>query len=82
MSAGKARRGRRPAGPKGESRTAMRHQISARVSDETYAQLKALGAVLQLSQADVITQGFAALERSLPPAEQKLVALLRRRGGA
>lgn len=59
----------------------MRRQISARLSDDTYAHLKALAAVLQVSQADVITRGFAALERSLPAAEQKLVALLRARGG-
>ena len=58
----------------------MRHQISARISDETYAHLKALAAVLQVSQAEVITRGFAALERSLAPTEQKLVALLRKRG--
>ena len=59
----------------------MRHQISARLSDDTYAHLKALAAVLQVSQAEVITRGFAALERSLPPAEQRLVGLLRKRGG-
>ena len=57
----------------------MRHQISARVSDETHAQLKALAAVLRASQADVIARGFDALERSLDPAEQRLVAMLRQR---
>jgi hypothetical protein len=59
----------------------MRHQISARVSDETYAQLKALGAVLRASQADVIARGFDALERSLDPTEQRLVTLLKQRSG-
>jgi hypothetical protein len=57
----------------------MRHQISARLSDDTYAQLKALVAVLQVSQAEVISRGFDALERALGPAEQRLVALLRKR---
>jgi hypothetical protein len=57
----------------------MRHQISARVSEETYSQLKALSAALQVSQADVIARGFDALEHSLPPAERRLVALLRKR---
>lgn len=57
----------------------MRHQISARLSEETYAQLKALSAVLQISQAEVIARGFDALERALPAAEQRLVALLRKR---
>lgn len=57
----------------------MRHQISARLADDTYAQLKALAAALQISQADVIARGFDALERSLDPPTQRLVALLRKR---
>jgi hypothetical protein len=57
----------------------MRHQISARLSDDTYAQLKALTAVLRASQADVIARGFDALEQSLGDAEQRLVTLLRNR---
>ena len=57
----------------------MRHQISARLPDDTYAQLKALAAVLRLSQADVISRGFEALERSLDSTERRLVGLLRRR---
>jgi predicted DNA-binding protein len=57
----------------------MRHQISARLSDETYAQLKALSAVLQASQAEVIARGFEALEQSLSDSEQQLVALLKKR---
>ena len=77
MSAG-ARRGRPPAGPKGQPRATMR-QISARLSEDTYAQLKALAAVLQMSQADVIARGFDALERSLSPAEQRLLTLFRKR---
>jgi hypothetical protein len=72
-------RGRPPAGPKGQTRRSMRHQISARLSDDTYAQLKALTAVLRASQADVIALGFDALERSLGEGEQKLVSLLRKR---
>ncbi len=57
----------------------MRHQISARLSDETYAQLKALSAVLEASQAEVIARGFEALEQSLSDSEQQLVALLKKR---
>jgi hypothetical protein len=57
----------------------MRHQISARLSDETYAQLKALSAVLQASQAEVIARGFEALEQSLGDSEQRLIALLKKR---
>ena len=57
----------------------MRHQISARLSEETYAQLKSLAAVLQISQADVIARGFDALEGSLTPAEQRLLTLFRKR---
>ena len=72
------RRGRPPAGPKGQPRAAMR-QISARIPDETYAQLKALTAVLQISQADVIGKAVDALERSLADAESRLVRLLRKR---
>jgi hypothetical protein len=49
------------------------------VSDDTYAQLKALTAALELSQADVIAKGFDALERSLRASEQRLVALLKNR---
>jgi hypothetical protein len=54
-------------------------QISARIPDETYAQLKALTAVLQISQADVIGKAVDALERSLADAESRLVRLLRKR---
>jgi hypothetical protein len=54
-------------------------QISARIPDETYAQLKALTAVLQISQADVIGKAVDALERSLADAETRLVRLLRKR---
>ena len=57
----------------------MKHQISARLADDTYAQLKALAAVLRVSQAEIIARGFDALERTLQPAEQRLVTLLRRR---
>jgi hypothetical protein len=41
--------------------------------------LKALAAVLQVSQADVIARGFEALEKSLSPAEQRLLTLFRKR---
>ena len=74
-----SRRGRPPAGPRGQARVRMRHQISARLPEDTYAQLKALAAVLRLSQADVIARGFEALERSLDSTERRLVGLLRKR---
>jgi hypothetical protein len=54
-------------------------QISARIPDDTYAQLKALTAVLQVSQADVIGKAVEALERSLGDGEIRLVRLLRKR---
>jgi hypothetical protein len=72
------RRGRPPAGPKGQTRTTMR-QISARISDDTYAQLKALAVVLQVSQADVIAKAVTTLEESLGDAELRLIRLLRKR---
>jgi hypothetical protein len=56
----------------------MRRQISARLSDETYAQLKALTAVLRVSQAEVISRGFDALERALDAPEQRAVDALRK----
>ena len=75
------RKGRPPAGPNGQARVSLRHQISARLSSETYAQLKALSAVLQISQADVIARGFDALQASLTASERRLVTLLRKRDG-
>jgi hypothetical protein len=55
-------------------------QISARLPDDTCAQLKALSVVLQISQADVIARAIATLEQSLPETEQRTAALLRKRG--
>ena len=72
-------RGRPPAGPNGKPRVSLRHQISARLSPDTYKQLKALSAILQISQADVIARGFDALQASLPASERRLVTLLRKR---
>lgn len=60
----------------------MRHQISARLSATTYGQLRALGAVLQISQAEVITRAFDALEQSLSEPERRLVTMLRTRDGS
>ena len=71
-------RGRPPAGPKGQARASMR-QISARLPDETCAQLKALSVVLQTSQADVIARAIAALEQALSETDQRLATLLRKR---
>ena len=72
------RRGRPPAGPKGQSRSTMR-QISARLPDDTCAQLKALSIVLHISQADVIARAIAALEQSLSESDQRAAAQLRKR---
>ena len=71
------RRGRPPAGPQGQRRVSMR-QISARLPDYAHAQLKALSAVLGVSQADVITRALAALDASLPEPQRHAVALRRR----
>jgi hypothetical protein len=56
-------------------------QISARIPDDTYAQLKALTVVLQISQADVIARAVVSLEQSLGDAELRLIRLLRKREG-
>ena len=72
------RRGRPPAGPKGQARATMR-QISARLSDDAYAQLKALTMILQTSQADVIARALQTFEQSLGDNEQRLLHLLRTR---
>jgi hypothetical protein len=71
-------RGRPPAGPKGQARATMR-QISARLPDETCAQIKALSVVLQTSQAEVIARAIAALEQALSETDQRLATLLRKR---
>jgi hypothetical protein len=54
-------------------------QISARLPDDTCAQLKALSIVLRLSQADVIARAIATLEQSLSEADQRAAAHLRKR---
>ena len=72
-------RGRPPAGRNGEPRSAMRHQITARVPDQTYAKLKALAALLQQSQAAVLELAMDALEGTLPAADRKILDALKRR---
>ena len=54
-------------------------QISARLPDDTCAQLKALSVVLQISQADVIARAIAALEQSLSESDQRAAAQFRKR---
>lgn len=54
-------------------------QISARLPDDTCAQLKALSVVLQISQADVIARAIAALEQTLSESDQRTAAQLRKR---
>jgi predicted transcriptional regulator len=54
-------------------------QISARLPDETCAQLKALAAALHISQADVIARAISALERSLVESDARMAAQLGKR---
>jgi hypothetical protein len=65
-------------GPKGQARATMR-QISARLPDETCAQIKALSVVLQTSQAEVIARAIAALEQALSETDQRVATILRKR---
>ena len=77
----KRRVGRPAAGPGGEKRTEMRHQVTARIPDDTYALLRALAAALHTSQAEVVVRGLDALRQTLPPDVRRVVnALLRQRG--
>ena len=73
------RPGRPPVGPRGQKRSEMRHQVTARVTDADYRLLRALGAVLQTSQADVITKALVTLRASLPRSSQTLVRALKSR---
>ena len=57
----------------------MRRQIAARVPDVTYAQLRALAAVLGTSQADVLSHALTALEGTLSAGQRQAVRLLTRR---
>ena len=57
----------------------MRHQIAARVPPETYALLKALASLLQLSHADVLTRALDALEASMTSDERRALRIVRRR---
>lgn len=57
----------------------MRHQITARVPDATYAQLRALAALLQRSQAAVLADAMDALEGTLSSSDRKLLGALKRR---
>ena len=75
----KRRVGRPAAGPGGQKRTDMRHQVTARIPDDDYALLLALAAALQTSQADVLVRGLTELMHSLPTDIRKVVSVLRRR---
>ena len=77
----KRRVGRPAAGPGGQKRTEMRHQVTARIPDDEYALLLALAAALQTSQAEVLVRGLTALTQTLPPDIRKVVTVLRRRDG-
>jgi hypothetical protein len=77
----KRRVGRPAAGPGGQKRTEMRHQVTARIPDGPYALLRALSAALQLSQADVVVRALAALTDSLPADVRKVVQVLQRQHG-
>ena len=56
----------------------MRHQLTARITDEDYALLRALAAALNTSQADVVARAMAALLENLPADVRKVVAVLQR----
>jgi hypothetical protein len=59
----------------------MRHQVTARIPDDTYALLRALTAALHTSQAEVLVRGLTALVQTLPPDVRKVVDVLRRQRG-
>jgi hypothetical protein len=67
----KPKRGRPAAGPRGEKRSEMRHQIAARVPSPTYHSLRALSSILDTSQADVLTRALDALAATLTPAQKR-----------
>ena len=54
----------------------MRHQIAARVPAATHASLRVLSAILESSQAEVLTRALAALATSLSPAQARAYRLL------
>ena len=56
----------------------MRHQITARVPELDFRLLQALAAVLNTSQADVVSRGLHALRDALPASTRRLVTALRR----
>ena len=70
--------GRPAAGARGEKRSEMRHQVTARIADDDYALLRALAAALHTSQADVVVRAMAALKDTLPPDVRKVVQVLQR----
>ncbi len=74
----RVRRGRPPAGPGGQKRSEMRHQIAARVPADTYWALRALSTVLALSQADVLSHALDALAGGLTPAQKRAVRAIAR----
>lgn len=78
----KRRVGRPAAGPGGQKRTEMRHQVTARIPDDGYGLLLALAAALRTSQAEVLMRGLTALMRTLPPDIRKVVKVLQRQGTA
>ena len=79
MTSHKTRRvGRPAAGPGGEKRTEMRHQVTARIPDGPYALLRALAAALHTSQAEVVVRGLTALKDTLPPDIRRVVNVLQR----
>jgi hypothetical protein len=77
----KRRVGRPAAGPGGQKRTEMRHQVTARIPDGSYALLRALSAAMQISQADVVVRALTALTDTLPADVRKVVQVLQRQHG-
>ena len=74
----KTRRGRPPAGPRGE-KVSLYPQVMLRLPHETKATLDALSGATGIPVWQLVDQAVSAYVRQLPPAEQKLVEQIRTR---
>ena len=57
----------------------MRHQITARVPADTYALMKALAALRQVSQAELLTDALQQVVATLSADERKVFRVLHQR---
>jgi hypothetical protein len=57
----------------------MRRQITARVPDDTYALLRALTALRQVSQAELLTEALEQVAAGLTSDERKALRVLQQR---